>query len=159
MSKSEEAIVEEWVESALVKPIQKNRPISVHVDELFPAADSNRWIHLGYEAFKILLKATKNELEKFAVVCFPLGCTTELDVSTPNWNSIHGKPVTEPPSLYLVSIDSMLLPNLAEEYRCPILPPSELGQVLAYYRCFRTPDGIENNWEYERAIYIEGHPK
>lgn len=67
----------------------------------------------------------------------------------------------EPPSFFLNDPDLCLLDEKVEEYRCPIpweIPGIPTASYASYFRIYREPEDIENDWEYYRALYIHWSP-
>ena len=65
---------------------------------------------------------------------------------------------TSPPTLYVTRPDLKSVWDTTEEYRVPVkfLNRSMIRSVsTAYYREFRDEQGIEQNWEFTRSIYLE----
>ncbi len=149
----------DFVDNALA---QKNGGFaSAHFDELAIEFDfHSRGLQLLTFSFD-LLKATSSHIHtnhlgnrKISIfVYLPLSCADKLKL----WNSVEVDNLivlNEPPSLYIYfGCDHIPLEN--EEYRYPILlENNHSDKVKCIYRCFRTPEGIENSWEFERGIEI-----
>lgn len=67
----------------------------------------------------------------------------------------------EPPSFYLVGRDLCLMDRNIEEYRCPVhweIPGLSTESYSVYFRIYREPEDIDNDWEYYRALYVHWSP-
>lgn len=123
-----------------------------HIDEILPVLSRDKWASATLFAFSELRR--KGSSGSFRLVaCFPLRSSDELDVRPAQWSDLTSD-VDEPPSLHLVDQVAALGTEDCEEYRHPMDGPP-LNECIAYYRCFRPHLGIDNDWEYTRAIYIE----
>lgn len=98
--------------------------------------------------------------EFMPVLVLPLDCSDYLsfwDDTKPLYSQLSD----EPPSIYLLDRDKAKFPAKSEEYRVPVelgLAKVEGMELNTYYRCFRDVMSIENDWEFNRAIYIECYP-
>jgi hypothetical protein len=130
---------------------------SRHVDELIPGAEKESWVEF---ALALLVRVCMHPMEgtRLVIGCFPLEPSEGLMVTVPDWREVTLNGTEEPPSIYVMDLRAYATPESVEEFRFPMnvpwRPPDGLA-FAAYYRCFRPALGLENNWEYERAVYIE----
>jgi hypothetical protein len=96
-----------------------------------------------------------NELMPMLVI--PLGWSNNVCF----WDdslSLDSQLVDEPPIIYLLEREALKRLDVAEEYKIPVslnLAKIESVQFSVYYRCYRDKMGIENNWEFSKALYIK----
>lgn len=153
-----ETSVEKWLDGRKGE-VAVASPVSLHLDELDGWAAAVDKVAFAFTSFRSLWEASESAgLNHKVLLVWPLGCSEQLDTTVP----AELVTVDEPPSLYIVHRDADHLPDVDEEYRRP-LDPKKFGASFdeghAYYRCFRTPDGVANDWEFERCVYFVHDPK
>ncbi|NLD93285.1 MAG: hypothetical protein GX639_11530 [Fibrobacter sp.] len=142
-----------------------NNPISVHFDELLKGIyDSKNIVNQVLEAYTILINTMKVDVLKsiMPIVVIPLNPIERIDFSIVGWHNCEANLSDEPPLLYLQSRESLKLLEIVEEYKVPLLIPNVdtmNREIISYFRIFRNKEAYENNWEYERCIYIECYVK
>lgn len=145
LTDSEAEFLSRWVRDAFES--------GTHIDEIVPGIEPQRWLRATLEAVRALC-ATSVARPCKIIACFPLQSSVELDTRPIEWADLTFSGDDEPPSVHMLTPGAALLYEDTEEYRCPVTSPTR-GDGVAYYRCFRPSLGIENGWEYSRAIYVE----
>ncbi len=143
LTKAEVDALATWAASA--------QPSGMHIDEIIPGLDRSKWVAATIRALESLRTDSSDPLA--VIACFPLNCSSKLDTRAPRWDEVLAVNSDEPPSLHRVSAEVAVAVDDCEEYRYPLTVPS-VSTGAIYYRCFRPKLGIDNNWEFERAIYV-----
>lgn len=153
--------ITKWIDMAL-EMVAENRPVSSHLDEILsPQAFSRHPIDASLATFRTAADVFGVRLECSLLLCWPCGATPALEPTPPaSLSECDGE---EPPSLIILHSHAGTLHEEVEEYRRPV-HASAMGvpvdNVVAYYRCFRDLEAIENDWEFSRALYFQVlHPK
>lgn len=144
-----------WSREALTSAV-KGVAAGVHVDELDPAASPDTWLDVGIRNFAALTDLVVDRRVRTLFVA-PLRVSKSLVTRPAAWEEYA--PIEEPPSLYLVSVETLASPEDSEEYRVPVELPGPLAgrqDMAAYYRCSRDRVAISHGWEYQRALYVLG---
>ena len=156
--------VQNWATKAMATTSPR-APITAHLDDLLGNEIGADAFDLAARAFVILVDCMQGHLNTLMpVLVLPLGSTPTLSTEVPSWPELASFCYEEPPSLAVLHTCASTLVDRAEEYvrflAVPeaILDPPE-GKCLAYYRCFRPTLSIENNWEYERCVYLKAVSK
>lgn len=161
----------EWLEIAmktnLIDLVQENKLLetgefsSAHFDDLNIEFDQNlrgeELIFFAHQLLKSVVSligsSDSGDRQISVFIHLPLPISQELKL----WdaNEIHELTVlNEPPSVYIFNGHDFL-PLDNEEYRFPFFLISPSGdQISCHYRCFRTPQGVENAWEFERGFGV-----
>jgi hypothetical protein len=143
--------------------VSVQQPRSEHLDRLLGAhySPANAMVS-GLAGLLCLIRLVdqRNDLKPILVV--PLESSDVLDIRIPSVEELQAQRTPEPPGLYIVARDVARYWHLAEDYRAPfqqeIVPKAPCGEIKAYYRCFRGPEALANNWEYARCVYFEYYP-
>lgn len=151
-----------WIDDS-IRSDHRKPFITSHVDE-FLGEISNRHELLD-KSLDLLHELVKASVEQKIIEDFTPLLVVSLEASENIlfWNrsvSVVEEMIEEPPALYLVSRMSNREGNQYQEYKFPIhleLVDFKKYNFDVYYRCWRDRVGIENNWEYSRAIYIHGY--
>lgn len=154
-----------WVNDNFTEVTEK-QPISIHIDELLGTKVK------GEEALDASLDAYRNIiafLEKESVPVQPSltiilhGDNKGMNFIPPkNKEEIISQLGLEPPSIYLLSWDSSKYLSVNEQYKKPLgfnLLHHKVEGVFTYYIEYRNQIGIENDWEFSRAIYLDYFPE
>ena len=152
--------VSEWIESL---DFSTETLKDIHASELVTTASQQELYGQSIKCFKETVKeiVDRKLFDRFIpVLVVNLRCSDQLkiDLLTKPWEELE----STPPSIYLIpkTIDSLV--EFVEEYKKPIKPIGFEGfdeNYLVYYRCFRYRNAFENNWEYDRGIYVEFRKK
>lgn len=136
-------------------------PQSVHLDDLVGSAyDPSAMLRVGLAALHSLATLLDADAAGIMpVLVVPLGSADALDVRVPPVSEYSIQIAEESAGLYLVMRDSKIFWESIEEYRVPlsdlVVPSARGGRYVSYYRCFRGSEALENDWEYERCVYVE----
>jgi hypothetical protein len=158
MNNEIETAVKSWVLEN-IPFVATNKFDSIHLDALLPGIYTKaNSISLAKTTFLILEEVTKADLSVEPFLTIPLGygtnklaanCPQNMDELQNQWDDF------EPPSLYMLSSESLIPPETWEEYKCPL--PFNLFEedspTYSYYREFRTLEDIKNDWEFFRCVY------
>lgn len=155
--------VESWL-SAAIRSVTPRNPESIHIDDLLGLSAPRNAVALGVRCYSKLIRLLDgHELDRLLpVLTIPLRASERLDPVAVPWSRAEEEASSEPPSIYVVCREVAGMLQEAEEYRCPIEPSHRLPELgvkySSYYRCFRWIEGLANDWEFERVIYLETYP-
>ena len=150
----------DWLDDAL-KLNGKSHPLTAHVSS-FGKLELSRQQTLEH-SLNLFLELVNKSVEKKCVddlmpmLVIPLGCSDNLCF----WDdslSLSNQLSDEPPSIYLYEREKIKYLEVTEEYKTPInleLPKIEAIELNIYYRCFRDSVAIQNDWEFNKAVYLE----
>lgn len=154
-----------WVNENLSRVSAKN-PASIHLDELLGREIKNDEIlDLSLNAFVHLIEILVKDgvpVKPFLAIVLE-GDSREIQFDIPeNKKDITNQLSNKPPSLYLVDWDSSKYLTVIEKYQTPL--PFELLEdnivgVYTYFIEYRGAIGIDNDWEFARAIYLDYYPE
>jgi hypothetical protein len=128
-----------------------------HIDDLMPGVAPEHWVEATLQTLLEVCGEIRDR-SKLIICCFPLSASPSLSTEVADWSEVLDNSADEPPSLYILPLSAQGEPEAVEEYRCPVSIPWDCPaeyKLVAYYRCFRNLLGIANQWEYERACYLE----
>ena len=156
----------DWYNETILERGRKY-PLCAHVSEFFPANISRDKLFEGSLALFLecvgLVKEKSLDGEVMPALVIPLLYSDKLHVWDDSISLSDQLHDMEPPSLYLIEYKIAKYFEKVEEYRVPV--ELDLGWVeltkknfSIYYRCHRSIEEIENDWEYSRAIYLEYYP-
>lgn len=157
--------VQNWI-TENISLVSAKHPVSIHIDELlgrkFKGQESLR---ISLDAFEqvinILLKNGVPVQPSLTIILESESKKIELNIPK-NRKEIVAQLAPEPPSVYLVSWDASKYLSVIEEYKTPLpfdLLLNEVEGVITYYIEYRGSIGIENDWEFSRAIYLDYYPE
>lgn len=157
MNKNErERRIAEWMREALDR-LDARHPVAAHLDDLLgPQEYQTEPVGIALAAFDLAVRALGKRSDCSLILCWPCGVAAEIDQAIPNELLVESD--GEPPSLILVHAEAGMLHEPVEEYRKSIDPRDYAisnRDVVAYYRCFRDKNAIDNDWEFSRALYFE----
>jgi hypothetical protein len=156
--------IQDWLELSS-KSVSVRNPISIHIDDLLGAQlEKDDIVNISTKAFLSLNKQIgQQQLTVIPLLVIPLRVIgNELSLAAPaNLPILKNQLGDEPPSLYLLSRDSLRLTEACEEYKYPLpfeLIPSLPKDVYVYFREFRNSQAIKNQWEFSRCVYVQRNP-
>jgi hypothetical protein len=150
----------QWLENELPH-ISLADPVSVHLEELLGRElKGEELVTRAVEVFSALVKELAvRGIRAIPLLAIPLHArSNRLTREVPqDLMALVEDLDMQTPSLYLLHRDAFSHAEFCEEYRYPL--PFDLTGLpeagfYAYYREFRYPDAIENDWEYTRCVYV-----
>ena len=168
MSSSLDQKVKRWVLDDL-QSVSTCSSVSIHIDELL-GRDMKKaeTIVVSIRAFIALVEQMRTlQMPAKPILVIPLEATsTMIELNTPrSVEAMEDQLAFEPPSLCLEDWGSSKHFAVCEEYKSPLAfdlmdigIPIDDHNVYVYYREHRYAMGIENEWEFARAVYVEYYP-
>ena len=157
-----------WI-SENISSVSPLLPVTIHMTDLYKGLSQPEV--LNHELFDISLMVFQNLVSEIKRIgntvktglVIPLnGTSKKLSLKIPTSRAdIFTQLTNEPPSLWMESWDTLKKAVVVEEFRTPfniaILNIND-SHFYAYYREHRYWMAIDNNWEFERGLYIEYYP-
>lgn len=140
--------------------------MSGHIDEIVSGlTGSSEWFRASLEAFRLVveqLMALDTPAQPLLVIPLLSG-STQLQATVPSELNMAMTMADdlEPPSLYLLAWEAWFYLDETEEYKVPLkfeLIDPPIQGIYEYYREFRTREGLERGWEFDRSIYVAYYP-
>ncbi len=163
MNVSLEYEIKKWLDENLDR-VPSGGGTSIHIDELLGrVVQAPEIIGISLDAFGILVEQMKQlQFRAQPVLVIPLvTISNRLERAVPrDLDGVVQQLDVQRPGLYLV--DWKAPKWFAEEYRLLVtfkLMQRPLDDVDVYYREFRSPVDIENDWEFSRSLNVEYLPK
>ena len=151
----DESSVSDWIKEARSQCARRGWA-SLHVNELVPTPIGSQ--ALIAESFRIL-RVIDRDIQGECQVALHLALppSRRLVRRAPSEATAIGFARFEPPSLYMLSLRHAAEYSRFEEYRTPwesavwTSPPN----LSSYYRVYRDPRSIDQDWEYGRSFVWE----
>lgn len=158
--------VDTWLSTNLPF-VLPSKLVSVHLDNLLKENyRTDSIVDLAKLVFKLLLdKLLELNMPVQLLLVIPLISDEKvLKANYPKNLEDLGKMLDdfEPPEVFLINWDDASSADTSEEYKCPLpfsLFEQDLPNIYVYYREYRYPDVVANEWEFSRAIYIRYYQK
>ncbi len=154
-------LLQRWLTETL-PTVSQFQPSSIHLDELLGMSTSGiETVTISLQAYKILLEQLQtHQFPVKPMLVIPLvTISNKFERTVPlTINDLESQLSFEPPSLYLLAWHALEYEVEGEAYWIPLkfeLLGSCPKRVHTYYKEVRYKDGIENDWEFTRAIYLE----
>lgn len=153
--------IQKWLMENM-KSVSIHNSVSIHLDELLgKELQRSAVTKTAVQAFHILVKTLQElQMPVQPILVIPLISISEkIQRAVPSKaEMIEDQLDFEPPSLCLMDWEIHKYFVVAEEYRCPL--PFAFFDILeehiyVYYREHRYKQGIDNDWEFARGVYIE----
>lgn len=153
--------VSEWIEFSMgIIVKEKQQVVSFHIDQLdfcnMQDLIGERLLESGcYCLNDIVNRLIEHEFfhsasSVYPVIVIPLGYSDEIAFWEKNFIQNLGI-VDEPASIYLSQSENIF--NIDDqEYRCPIDSPHK--GVTALYRCHRSFEAFQKDWEFSMDVYL-----
>lgn len=158
--------VQQWADKQIDKVKEGLIYDSYHIDEILDHVPKEDWVDKAKGVFTILVQRVKErdpDRIVLPMVVFPLISKWKNLQMNPPQNMeefTHLIDGITPPEIYINNISTYYRFKPHEEYQCPInfSIMNEPFQYYEYYREIKFIEGIRNDWEFARGIYIEYYP-
>lgn len=151
-------LLDGWIQSLHLQEEDSPTLKDIHVDELIGKKNSKTMFLRSIELFYNLIHFNFSydfSANYIPSLVFRLEYSDQISLTVKE--DILEEVNIAPPNIYLCPKINFLMIKESEEYKKPLnLDVFKCLQddCTIYYRCFRTIEDIQNDWEYARFIYI-----